>query len=401
MSSEHRLNKHILLHRPTPWLSDINCSTKIYAKQFKKAGYKVTYLENPLDPGHLIKWKGYYHVWRRAPRWEDGIWIINPFSIVPIRDHFLFRSTLTIDASYYSCIPRVKSLVRRSGQGDPDVIWTAKPGSSVLKEIFPKATLIFQVVDYYPAFRGDYIKAIEKRDYERADHIFLIGHSLVEYVTHELCIPADKITVLGQGVSLDLYNQVQQEPEDIKAIPRPRAIWVGVLDKGDSALFEAAAKELQQQGGSLILVGPEAEWARHLIKKFDNIYLLGSRPSKNIPSYLVHSDFGLMLYSRTRQNIYHGQNPLKLYEYAAAGLPIISTPHEEFKFLKPPVIQVNASEDIPLAINSAIKKRPEWQRDVLDFVAPYSWESCFKRAEGKIFENLNSGMTKTKERRTT
>lgn len=380
--------KHILFHRPTPWESDIHCSTKIFAWKFKDEGYKVTYLENPMDPLHLIKWKGYYHIWHRAPRWEDGVWIINPFTLIPVRDYFFFKTQLASDASYHSCIPRIGSLVRRSGQGNPDVIWTAKPGSSVLKDFFPEATLIFQVVDYYPAFRGDYIKSIEKRDYECADHVFLIGHALFKYVTEELEISADKVTVLGQGVFLDHYKKVQSEPEDLQAIPKPRAIWVGVVDKGDRELFEASAIELQKKGGSLVLIGPEAEWARNLKKRHSNIYLLGSRPSKAVPGYLCHADMGLMLYNRKRESVYQGQNPLKLYEYAAAGLPIISTPHDEFQYIKPPVIEVNSPEDIPMAISTVLDEHAKWSQMALVFAKQHSWDTCFCKAEEKIF-NLN------------
>jgi len=249
---------------------------------------------------------------------------------------------------------------------------------------------MFQIVDYYPAYRGEYIKTIERRDYEQADHIFLIGHALLSYLTDELGIPSDKITVLGQGVALDQYEQELQEPDDIKAIPGPRAIWVGVVEKGDRFLFEAAAKNLQQLGGSLVFVGPEAEWANALSNKFNNTYVFGSKPQNIIPAYLNNSDLGLMLYNQNRGNIYHGQNPLKLYEYAAAGLPIISTPHEEFKFLKPPVIEVKSPEDMPMALNRALKERVKWHRAALDFAGKCSWRSCFNRAEEKIIAHLHS-----------
>ncbi len=160
---------------------------------------------------------------------------------------------------------------------------------------------------------------------------------------------------------------------------------MGLLEKGDAELFEAVSKSLRQVGGSLVLVGPEADWARDLEKRFENIYILGSRHPDLIPAYLAHADLGLMLYDRNRQNVYKGQNPLKLYEYAAAGLPILSTPHDEYRWLDPPVITVESPEDIPAAMDVAIRERSDLRRAAHEFADRYSWRSCFLRAGKKIF----------------
>jgi glycosyltransferase involved in cell wall biosynthesis len=315
---------------------------------------------------------------------------MNPFSVIPFRDQAFFNTKWASDASYYSCIPGIASLLRRSGRKSPDVIWTAKPGSTALKNIFPNAIFVFQVVDYYPAYRGEYIKAIEKRDYDRADHIFLIGQSLNQYLTQELKVPYSKITVLGQGVSLGQFKKDLPEPDDIRSIPKPRAIWVGLMKKGDRLLFETAAEKLRQMGGSLILIGPEEKWAKSLGKKYRNTYLLGPRPPEKIPQYLVHSDVGLMLYNMRRDPIYCGQNPLKLYEFAAAGLPIITTPHEEFGYLNPPVLEVKSTEEVNRAIDRALTAGKKMQQNSLDFAKEHTWHSCFRKAENKILELIQS-----------
>src|SRR5690606_8146220 len=94
---------------------------------------------------------------------------------------------------------------------------------------------------------------IEQRDYARADHIFLIGDAMLEHV-RALGVPSSKVTVLGQGVFGDRYDGVP-EPGDLAHIPRPRAIWVGWLDKCDRFLMERVCDALQMRGGSLVLIG--------------------------------------------------------------------------------------------------------------------------------------------------
>jgi|GEM_PF-1146659 len=378
---------HILLHRPTPWVSDIKCSTKIYAEHFRDDGYDVTYLEGLPHLGHLAARRGYYPFWRRTPRWQDGVWIVSAAAVIPFLKIPPFRSSWAARANYFTCVPSIPSLVRRSGRIRPDVIWTAKPGSSALKRLFPNAILIFQVVDYYPAFTGGYIKKTEKQDYERADHVFVIGRALQDYLTGELNIASDKITVLNQGVSLGEYSGEYAEPEDLKPIPRPRAIYVGVLGKCDPSLFEAAASRLQKIGGSLVLIGPAADWVSSMSGKFSNVFALGPKPPDIVPAYLKNSDVGLMLYDLERMIVYRGQNPLKLYQYAAAGLPILSTPHDEFEYIEPPVLEVRSPLDVPKALDAALRKRSDWRLKTMRFAEQYSWSKSFREAES-IIRNL-------------
>jgi len=379
---------HVLLHRNTPWHQEIHCSTQIYAEYFLKAGHRVTYMQGMSHAGRLLASKGNASSWWEGPRREDQAWVFTPLSIVPYMSRRPLRSSLAADLAYLSCVPDLKAQVKRSGNGLPDVIWTARPGSGALKRIFPDSLLVFQVVDYYPAYRGEYIKDVEREDYQRADHLFLIGHSMVPYLVEELGVLRSKITVLGQGVALGEYKQDREIPDDLARTSSPRAIWVGVLEKGDARLFEAAAESIGKRGGSLVLVGPEAKWAEDLQHRYSNVHVLGARAPSRVPSYLCHSDVGLMLYDQSRQQVYRGQNPLKLYEYAAAGLSILSTPHEEFEYLDPPVIEVCEVKDVAEAIDHGLEQRDQWREDALNFVSDRSWTSRFMEAEGKIMELL-------------
>ncbi len=381
----------ILLHRPTPWQSSVTCSTKIFAGYFREDGFKVAYMESPLDLGHIVKWKGYYNIWKNAPREENGIWIINPFTPLPIRDHFPLNTKYCMDASYRYSIPSIDSLLKRGGMQSPDIVWSARPGGAVFKRLFPRSKLIMQVVDYYPAFRGDYIKAIEQRDYEVADHIFLIGHAMWDYVIGELGIDAGKVSVLGQGVALEWYSEKTVLPEDLRNIPGPRAVWVGVLQKVDIAMLEEAAKALVDIGGSLVLIGPFSSWAVEFRSKYQNVYLLGSKRPQEVPAYLLHCDIGLMLYDRGKGSIYYGQNPLKLYEYAAAGLAILSTPHREYQFIDAPIIELRTAEEVRTGVEHALTYRDSFRQKSLEFARKHNWADVFATARDKVLCLIEKG----------
>lgn len=377
---------HILFHRSTPWQSDIHCSTKTYSKLFRDAGHEVSYLEDMPHFGHLIARKGYYHVWKNSPRFENSVWIFNTITAMPYLLKPFLCNIACANASYYCCFPSIKSALYRSGRKDPDVIWTTKPGSVALKKIFPKSLLIYHVIDYYPAFHGERIKNMEKNDYHQADHVFVIGHSLKKYLIEELKVNRDKLSVLDQGVSINKYNKHYDIPDDIADLPKPRALWVGELKKCDTVLFKAVAEILNERGGSLILIGHEANWVKQICSTNNNVFYLGSKNINSVPAYLNNVDIGLMLYDLNKSKVYIGQNPLKLYEYAAAGLPIISTPHDEFDYLKPPVIKVRSKNDIPLAISEAIDNKHHYQKLAIQFAKRHSWKSSFDKALSIITE---------------
>ena len=315
---------------------------------------------------------------------DNGAWVFTPMSIIPFAGRWPFNTRHAANLAYKSCYPSIHTIYRDSGFSEPDVIWTANPGSSALKSLFPDARLVFQVVDYYPAFSGSSIREIEKNDYQIADHILVIGETLKNYIINDHGIDASKITVLGQGVFTDNYKGDIPIPDDIADLPGPLAVWVGVIDKCDPEMFRAAAVKLKELGGNLIMIGPGSEWADKLGREYDNVYLLGLRTPEQVPAYLLHADLGLMLYDQSRQDIYKGQNPLKLYEYAAAGLPILSTHHDEYAYINAPVIAINDKNEVAGSIEKALDSKQAMKEAALAFVAERSWNSIYLRAKQQI-----------------
>lgn len=371
------LAPHILFHRPTLWNSDIQCSTKVLARLFAQRGFDVSYLENPLDPVHLLRRKGYVQEWKKAPRMEGGVRVLNLATPVPVRDVWPLSTPMASYLKYRLMIPSLRSCVMSDGRSAPDLIWTTVPGSVAgLKKSFPRAQIVFHVVDYYPAFRGPAVVPLERQDYAQADAVYVIGTSLRTYLVEDLGIPASKVTVLGQGAELEIYQAETTTPEEIVHLPHPRAIWCGVLAKGDPGLFTALAKEIEMRGGSLILIGPQAHWADDLAQQMPNtVSVLGSKAPPDLPRYLNAADIGVMLYDRGRQDVYRGQNPLKLYEYTAAGLPVLSTAHDEFDTLRPPVTQIEHEADIGPAVEAIMSRMDSHKATVSTFAARHSWQA--------------------------
>ncbi|WP_282154042.1 glycosyltransferase [Ruegeria atlantica] len=385
------LTPHILFHRPTLWSSDIQCSTKVLARLFAQRGFDVTYLENPLDPVHLLRGKGYAQEWKKAPYMDNDVRILNLATPVPVRDVWPLSTPAASYLKYRFMMPSLRSCVTSQGRSAPELIWTTVPGSvAALKKSFPRAGVVFHVVDYYPAFRGAAVVPLERQDYALADAVYVIGTSLRTYLVDNLGVPANKVTVLGQGAELEIYQAETATPDEIADLPHPRAIWCGVLAKGDPGLFAALAKEIEARGGSLILIGPQAQWAQDLARQMpDTVSLPGSKAPPDLPGYLKAADIGVMLYDRGRQEVYRGQNPLKLYEYTAAGLPVLSTAHDEFDTLHPPVMQIGKETNIPPAVEAILADMDSQKAKASAFAVRHSWQAKVDTIIDKFFPDTS------------
>jgi glycosyltransferase involved in cell wall biosynthesis len=106
-----------------------------------------------------------------------------------------------------------------------------------------------------------------------------------------------------------------------------------------------------------VLVGPvmnisgkERELAE--LKQLPNVHLLGGKPADALPAYVRHFDVCLMCYEVTDYTNYI--YPMKLNEYLATGLPIVSAPIETVLGFGNVVSIAHTNEDWLAAIDHSL-----------------------------------------------
>jgi glycosyltransferase involved in cell wall biosynthesis len=385
----------MLFHRGTEWGGSVRGSTNILAERFLREGYPVTWLTRPINFFHLFFRRGSYEVqtyrkgFERAP---DGALIIAPFTVLPKpRWRWLGEGAWAALAktAYRTIFPSLKRTLGKAGQEEIEIVWTSGGDGGALRRSFPNAKRIVQCVDLYEAFTGSVQNRLETEDYRDADAVVAIGNALARFLCEHRAVPQEKITVIGQGVDAEAYREKIQEPQELRDLPRPRLIWLGVLEKADPELLRAALSSLPRGAGSLVLIGPGCAWVETLRRQDSRVHFFGPKLHENAVAYLMGCDVGLMLYRREKDNLkYLGQNPLKLYEYAAAGLSIVSTPHEEFLYLRPPVLEVTSPPDVMAAIPEALERRSELKAKALAFAAENTWEKRFQECRALVHRVL-------------
>lgn len=153
--------------------------------------------------------------------------------------------------------------------------------------------------------------------------------------------PAEKILVAPDGVDLEEFN-IELSKEQCRAelgLPANAKIigYVGQLrtlgmDKGVDTLIEAFALLCQKNPNALLVIVGGDEHDLKVYKKFtadrhlgDREVLYTGRKNHNlIPKYLRAFDIAVMPFPFTEHFAYY-MSPLKLFEYMAAGKPIIAS----------------------------------------------------------------------------
>jgi len=119
-----------------------------------------------------------------------------------------------------------------------------------------------------------------------------------------------------------------------------------------------------------------------------NVHFFGRRPPELLPSYLKGIDVCLNLFKRTP--LTQAVNPLKVYEYLAAGKPVVSTPMPEVEKFGEMVSVADSPDAFVDEIERAIACRahPEQIKRRVEAVGPYSWDAIFDQAMAQVDRQL-------------
>jgi glycosyltransferase involved in cell wall biosynthesis len=156
------------------------------------------------------------------------------------------------------------------------------------------------------------------------------------------------IEFLPSGVNLAAFSGPQPaEPADLRALPRPRVLYVGSLnDRMDGPLFLAAARAVPE--GSVVVVGPRTAAFQLGGAQPRNLHFLGLKPHGELAGYYRNCDIGIMPFADTPAA--KAINPVKSLEFLAAGLPVLSTPIPDVVEFYPGVIETAAPAHWPASI---------------------------------------------------
>ena len=115
----------------------------------------------------------------------------------------------------------------------------------------------------------------------------------------------------------------------------------------------------------------DAEKKIKILNNVKNIYFLGRKPYSELPNYCKGFDVALNPFEISELTL--AANPLKVREYLAAGLQVVSTDIPEVRILKDCLVGVSHADFIA-KIEFALEN-PKPKEEVSDEIRHESWEA--------------------------
>lgn len=160
------------------------------------------------------------------------------------------------------------------------------------------------------------------------------------------------LTLLRNAVDVDRYRRPTPRPEDLPE--GTVVVYVGTLhsDRLDVPLVARTARELAGSA-TMVLIGPNALAPDEDAALSEaGVERLGGRDFRTVPAYLQHAD--VLLVPHLVTDFTESLDPIKLYEYQAAGRPVVSTPVAGFREVAGAQVRIAAREDFAQAIRQAL-----------------------------------------------
>ena len=218
---------------------------------------------------------------------------------------------------------QVQRAMQQLGFRDP-ISWSFLPSAAPVAGTLGESLVIYHCVDEFSAFSdapAHEIRELERRLMLKSDVVICSSEKL----------RADKVRVnpnahlVQHGVDLDhfakAFDPATTVPDDLRGAPGPIiGFWGLIADWVDLQLIRHVADAFS--GGTVVLLGNSTTDMKPL-DGARNVRVLGRKPYADLPRYARAFDVALMPFRVNELTL--AANPLKVREYLAAGLPVVST----------------------------------------------------------------------------
>jgi len=223
----------------------------------------------------------------------------------------------------------VLSLVAGTGRKRRPIVWFSRPSMvDYLGKITAKMT-VYHVVDEYSGYghpskiRSNKANGKELEMLRGADTVIVVTSTLLDLKSQH----NPSTHLVPNAVDFKSYADCDpQAPDDMSRIRSPIIGYSGLIAaRLDLDLLRMAAES--RPNWNFVFVGAvndehcEAELRQ--ICELNNVHMLGQKPVHDVPRYVRQFDVCMIPYVLNLRAQH--ASPLKLYEYAAASKPIVST----------------------------------------------------------------------------
>lgn len=279
---------------------------KVLARVWRKAKSTLRYLRRPERASH--------------PR----MWVMTPVSVPVFSHDRLRRLNSRLVAAQVRLVSRWVAKVT-----DPTVIVVVPTALEVVRAMGRDVDVYYRADDHAATDGVDH-ELIHRLESELMRTARLTCWSSRALMEAEAERPCRRRMLLDHGVEVDHFDRskVLAEPALVSSIPHPRIGFFGQIENEsiDRELLERLAA--LPGAPQLVLIGRVA-MDLSSIEGMPNVHLLGWQPYADLPA--LSAGFDVALCPMPRSEWVRAANPIKIKEYLALGLPVVTRaiPHLE------------------------------------------------------------------------
>jgi teichuronic acid biosynthesis glycosyltransferase TuaH len=231
-------------------------------------------------------------------------------------------------------------------------LWINQHEAACLLDTEIAAQFIYDITDDWTKFSGNqnHLELVQTQDHKlcsEASQVIVCSDQLFA----DKCgvVKSNCLHLIPNGVHVEHYQEVMDQSKSLNAVTqnwkKPVFGYTGTIhgDRVDVELVSQIANGNPQ--ATIAMVGPNLLEVddRLTLSKFSNIVFTGAKPYSELPEIMRAFDVCIVPHLVTPFT--ESLNPIKLWEYLAAGKPIVSTNVAGFRDF-PELVHVSESYDV-------------------------------------------------------
>jgi glycosyltransferase involved in cell wall biosynthesis len=369
-----------------PWDTKFRIGDHHYVREFLNDGWDVLWISHPVSFAHGAKSENRTRIERAKSgpfRHKDGPIELVPYTMLPWLNRPLLSSQWVLENTHRFCRPSLKTSLEKIGFDKPDLVWITDTSMHAIADIADPKAVVVRIADDNIEFRNipSYLSIVEQKLANRADALFVTSSPLLDRMKPEF---RSKIHLLRNGVNFDHFQGTFDRPSEFKDIDGPIVFYVGAIEEWFNSEWVKNLAE-KRKDITIFLVGMVGTDLSNL-KDLQNVKITGLRPYESLPGYMAHSNAGIIPFKRTQ--LVESVSPLKLFEFLASGLPVVSTSWMELEHLGSPALLANSADEFVEMVSKVIDE--DWKSDrgdkFRDYARSHTWKARYDTAMEVISE---------------
>jgi glycosyltransferase involved in cell wall biosynthesis len=320
--------------------------------------------------------------WGKSRKVKENLYVLTPPLLLPGQCRIPYVSK--INQIYVTGF--VKRFLNQMNFYSQPIVWNYSICTENIIGNLNAKFILYECVDStadYPKVNKKVVLDMEEKVMKQCNVIFATARGLVK----NLSLQHDKVFYAPNGVNYKHFALAQDPateiPLELINCKRPIIGFVGgIYEWIDLDLIYSMAQ--LRHDWTIVMVGPVGKRVDiQQLKTMTNIIITGSKSLTELPGILKSFDVCINPFKQNKLSKH--VNPLKVYEYLAAGKPVVSTEMEELFKLKEVISFVSTAQKFIDEIEKILAKEDsDCVKLRQSLICQYDWENLLSDVCNKI-----------------